>query len=230
METGAARTISFQTICGLAVCNHETEQRNEKTGHNYAAGHLRSFKIEIRDTSRQLRRIKRKGGGLQNERRTSRGLWRCFDEIFEKFVCIPNKRHLADTWRDTIVFEDARACISLSILSNFNIVATSPGKICFLWNSARISITRYAKHVASHRASRNLVQRLHYKWRGKCIKYHPIVKLHFNYRKERVWRTLYIDHIIRIYTYIRGMYVSHISFPFNPFGLTIIWINSRREL
>lgn len=40
---------------------------------NYAAGHLRSFKIEIRDTSRQLRRIKRKGGGLQNERRTS--LW-----------------------------------------------------------------------------------------------------------------------------------------------------------
>lgn len=54
--------------------------------------------------------------------------WR---DIREIRLCIPNKRHLADTWRDTIVFEDARACISLSILSNFNIVATSPGKICF---------------------------------------------------------------------------------------------------
>lgn len=194
METGAARTISFQTICGLAVCNHGDGAKEREDGTQLRCG--TSAVVQDRNT-RYLSPVAphkaERGRITKRETHKSRFVTLPRRDIREIRLCIPNKRHLADTWRDTIVFEDARACISLSILSNFNIVATSPGKICFPWNSARISITCYAKHAAaSHRASRNLVQRLHYKWRGKCIKYHPIVKLHFNYRKERVWRTLYI--------------------------------------
>lgn len=225
METGAARTISFQTICGLAVCNHETEQRNEKTGHNYAAGHLRSFKIEIRDTSRQLRRIKRKGGGLQNERRTSRGLWRCFDEIFEKFVCVSR---INATWRIPGEIQlcsrmHARASPSPSCrtLISWPWKNLLPLEFCSYFHNALRETRCLPSRLAQPRPEIALQM---------TRKMHQIPsdrKTPFQLPKRtRLTYPIYRSH----YTYIRGMYVSHISFPFNPFGLTIIWINSRREL
>lgn len=99
-KTGA--TIPFQTAAVPQFAS--TASKGTKRRNNNAAGHLRSLKIEIRDTSRQLRRIKRgyKTGNIETHRLTSTTGYSRNSFVY------PNKRLFADTWRDTIVANRSR--------------------------------------------------------------------------------------------------------------------------